>query len=124
MVWQLAAEAVLVVHLLFIIFAVFGGLLGLWRRWLIVLHLPAVAWASLLMINGWLCPLTPLEITLRQWAGQTGFEGSFIGHYLVSVIYPSGLTRTLQTLLGVGVGVFNVGVYGVIGWRGWRKDNL
>ncbi|WP_111498344.1 DUF2784 domain-containing protein [Marinobacter bohaiensis] len=119
--WRLAADAVLIAHLAFILFAIFGGLAVLWRRWLLWLHLPTLAWATLVMLNGWLCPLTPLEIELRQLAGDAGYQGSFIAHYLLPLIYPPGLTRPVQILLGAGVFGFNLLVYGGLLWRIWRR---
>lgn len=117
MLWRLAADALLLIHLLFILFAVFGSL-GIRRYpWLAMLHLPALAWAALVMLNGWLCPLTPLEIQLRQLAGDAGYHGSFIGHYLLPLIYPPGLTRTVQILLGVGVISLNLVFYGRLLWH-------
>lgn len=120
MLWRLAADAILVLHLLFILFAVFGGIAVFWRRWFLWLHLPAMAWAALVMFNGWPCPLTPLEIQLRQLAGEAGYQGSFIAHYLLPVIYPPGLTRGVQMLLGLGVTTFNGVVYSVLLYRTWR----
>lgn len=117
MIWSLAADLVLVVHGLFIVYAVLGGLLGFWRRWLIWLHLPAVAWATLVVIIGWPCPLTPLEIHLRELAGEAGYSGSFLEHYLILLIYPPGLTRPVQILLGLGVLAINLLIYGLL----WRK---
>ncbi|MDG5501191.1 DUF2784 domain-containing protein [Marinobacter sp. BGYM27] len=111
MLWRLAADALLLFHLLFILFAVAGGLLALRYRKLVWLHLPAVIWASLVMFNGWICPLTPLEVSLRQQAGDVGYSGSFIAHYLLPLIYPPGLTRGVQILLGGTVAALNIGIY-------------
>ncbi|WP_148864668.1 DUF2784 domain-containing protein [Marinobacter fonticola] len=121
MVWRLAADIVLVLHLLFILFAVFGGLAAFWRRGVIWFHLPAMAWAALVMLNGWFCPLTPLEVHLRQIAGDAGYQGSFIAHYLLPLIYPPGLTRGVQVLLGTAVATFNLVVYGALLYRAWRR---
>ncbi|MFC6671575.1 DUF2784 domain-containing protein [Marinobacterium aestuariivivens] len=112
MLYSLAATAVLVLHLLFILFVLAGGLLLLWHRALVLLHLPAVVWAALLELNGWICPLTPLENRLRAAAGQGGYDGGFIEHYLLAVVYPQGLTPEIQQGLGILVLVVNVAVYG------------
>jgi len=112
MLFSLAATAVLVLHLLFILFVLAGGLLLLWRRALALLHFPAVVWAVLLELNGWICPLTPLENRLRVAAGQAGYEGGFIEHYLLTVVYPQGLTLEIQQGLGILVLVLNLAVYG------------
>lgn len=121
MIWRMAADLVVVLHGLFILFAVFGGLLGFWRRWLVWLHLPAVAWAALVVIMGWTCPLTPLELKLRQLAGGAGYQGGFIEHYLMPLIYPPGLTRSTQVLLGLSVLAINLLVYAALVWRHRRR---
>ncbi len=120
MSWRIAADLVLVLHLAFILFALLGGLLVLRRRWILLLHLPAAAWAVLIEFAGWYCPLTPLENHFRELAGQAGYAGGFIEHYLLQIIYPPGLTREIQVVLGaIALGV-NVVVYGVVVHR-WRK---
>lgn len=116
MIYAIAAQAVLWLHAFFILFAVAGGLLLLRWRWLLWLHLPAAGWAAVVVMAGWVCPLTPLEQTLRAMAGQDGYGGSFIEHYLLLLIYPPGLTRSMQILLGLLVLTVNVTVY-VCVWR-------
>ncbi|MGH8135901.1 MAG: DUF2784 domain-containing protein [Steroidobacteraceae bacterium] len=117
MIYRAFADAVLVLHLAFILFVVLGGLLVLWRRWLIWLHLPAVAWGILIEFAGWICPLTPFENWLRMQGGDRGFSGGFISHYLLSLIYPAGLTRALQWLLGTLALAVNAAIY-IRVWRG------
>jgi len=99
--YRIAADLVVAVHLLFICFVV-GGVFLAWR-WprLIWVQLPAMVYAALIEFVGFTCPLTPLENYLRHHAGEAGYRGGFIGHYLVSVIYPAGLTRGIQVGLGV-----------------------
>jgi hypothetical protein len=111
MLARIAADGVLVVHLSFVVFAVLGGALAL--RWpkLAWAHLPAVVWAALVEINGWICPLTPLEATLRKAAGESGYRGDFIEHYLVAWLYPEGLTRAMQIAFGALVVLINAGIY-------------
>ncbi len=117
MIYLALADAVLVLHLAFILFVVLGGLLVLLRRRLVWLHLPAVAWGALIEFAGWICPLTPFESWLRMQGGERGFSGGFIDHYLMPVIYPVGLTRGLQWLLGALVLAINAVIYLRI-WRG------
>lgn len=117
MSYRLLADAVVVLHLLFIVFVVFGGLFVLhWPR-LALAHVPAACWGALIELGGWICPLTPLENRLRQAAGDAGYGGGFIEHYLLPVIYPAGLTRGLQLALAAGVIVINAGVYGCLLYR-------
>ena len=109
--WRLAADALVVIHLGFILFVLFGGLLLLrWPR-LLWLHLPAVAWGATVEFFHLLCSLTPWENQLRQAAGDAGYEGGFIEHYLIPVIYPAGLTPQVQLWLGGFVVLINVAVY-------------
>lgn len=111
MFYASAATAVLVVHLGFILFVLFGGMLALHRRWLAAIHLPAAAWGFLVEATGAGCPLTSLENDLRARAGLSRYDGDFIERWLVSVIYPEGLTRNLQFALAGAVVLFNVVVY-------------
>lgn len=118
--YRIAADLAVVVHLLFILLVVFGGLLAVrWPKaaWL---HVPAAAWGTLVEFSGLYCPLTPLENWLRRAGGEAGYRGGFIQHYLVPLIYPDGLTREIQVLLGVAVLLINLSIYGYIFFR-WRR---
>lgn len=117
--WRFLADVTVVAHLAFIAFAVLGGVLVLRQpRWA-WLHLPAVAWVVWLELTGAICPLTPLENGLRERAGDAGYAGGFIDHYIVPLIYPAGLTPTLQTALGLAVLGIAVVTYG-LAWRRLR----
>ncbi|SDQ01894.1 DUF2784 domain-containing protein [Ectopseudomonas guguanensis] len=122
MIWRTAADALVLVHLGFILFVLLGSLLLLrWPR-LIWLHLPAVAWGILVECLHLGCPLTPWENQLRRLAGQAGYDGGFIEHYLIPLIYPAGLTPQLQLWLGALVVLVNLAVYA---WlvRRWRAHD-
>jgi len=111
--YRLLANAVVGLHALFILFVVFGGFLA-WRwRWVAAVHIPCALWGILIEYAGWICPLTPLENSLRARAGQAGYGGGFIEHYLVPAIYP-GLTPRIQTVLGTAVLVINAFAYVVL----------
>ncbi|MDX1595285.1 MAG: DUF2784 domain-containing protein [Gammaproteobacteria bacterium] len=117
MLYGLLADTVVVVHFAFIVYVVLGALL-VWRwPWTAWLHLPVVAWGALVELMGWTCPLTPLEVHLRTLAGGGGYEGGFIAHYLLPVIYPPGLTPGIQVVLGLAVLAINGVLYGVLLWR-------
>jgi hypothetical protein len=110
----LLADAVVVVHLAFIAFALLGGLLVLrWPRasWL---HLPAAGWAVLVETLGVSCPLTPLEVRLRRAAGLPGYEGGFIERQVLPVLYPADLTRELQVALGLAALLANLAIYAIV----------
>jgi hypothetical protein len=120
MPYRLAADLVVALHVLFIAFVIGGGLLvWRWHR-LAWAHVPAAMWGALIEFAGWICPLTPLENALRQRAGDAGYAGGFVEHYVIPVVYPAGLTPTVQIVLGTGVIVVNLIAYGVIIAR-WRR---
>jgi len=121
MAFSLLADLVLAVHLGFVVFVVLGGLLALRRPWAAWVHVPAALWGAWIELAGGICPLTPLENELRRRAGEGGYTGGFVEHYLVPIVYPAGLTRTTQLLLGVLVILVNAAVYGVV-LRRWRAD--
>jgi hypothetical protein len=124
MVHRLIADGVVVFHLAFIAFAFAGGLLVLrWRR-VMALHLPAVAWATLVEVMHWRCPLTPLENYFRHRGGQAGYAEGFVEHYLEPILYPSGLTPTIQVMIGCAVFLVNAVVYTIVivRWRRGRRN--
>jgi len=118
MLYRLLADAVLLAHLAFILFVVFGALLVLRRRRLMPLHLLAVAWGIGIEVLGAACPLTYAENRLRLLAGGAGYSGGFIEHYVVGLIYPGALTRGMQLCLAAGVLLINGLLYG---WMLWRR---
>jgi len=118
---RLVADALVAFHFAFIAFVVAGGLLVLVHRGWAVAHLPPVAWAAWTEFTGTVCPLTPLENSLRQRAGDAGYSGGFIDHYLIPLIYPDALTSRTQMVLGLGLVVGNAIVY-VLAWRRWKKS--
>jgi hypothetical protein len=112
MLFRFAADLIVIVHLAFVVFVVAGGLLALrWHR-AAYIHIPAALWGAWIEFTGWICPLTPLENHLRRLAGEAGYTGGFIQHYIVGVVYPAGLTTAIQVTLGTIV----VAVNGVVYW--------
>jgi hypothetical protein len=111
MLYLFLAHLALTLHVAFIVFVVLGGLLVAWRGWVAWAHIPAAIWGVLITVFGWTCPLTPLEIYFRRRAGQAGYTEGFIEHYVVSLIYPGGLTQTGFVLLGLAVLGVNVAIY-------------
>jgi hypothetical protein len=111
MFWLIAADSVLAFHLMFILFVVLGAVLALKWRWVLLLQLPAAAWGFYVETSGRLCPLTTLENHFRHLAGQSGYQGDFLQHYLLATIYPDGLTRHMQFVLAAVVIGVNVSIY-------------
>ncbi|HEV8712226.1 MAG TPA: DUF2784 domain-containing protein [Candidatus Binatia bacterium] len=114
MAYRILADLVVLVHLGFVLFVVFGGMLVLRWHSIMWLHLPAVAWGVLLELAGWTCPLTPLENWLWNMGEEAGYWDGFVEHYLLAILYPEGLTRHLQMVLGFVALVVNVPIYGRI----------
>jgi len=115
-VYILGARVILLLHLLFILYAVLGALLLPYRSWTVWTHLPAAIWASGISFLGWICPLTPLEKWFLNQARYPAYDGSFIEYYLLNIIYPGDLTRTLQ----VGLGLFILTVNVLFYWK-WLR---
>jgi hypothetical protein len=119
LLYRALADGVVLVHLGFVAFVVFGALLAF--RWpgAALVHLPAAGWGTYVEFSGKICPLTPLENWLRVKAGGSAYEQSFIEEYLIPVLYPANLTADTQILLGSLVVLINVALYGLV-WRRWR----
>lgn len=113
------ADLVVVLHLGFVLFVMFGGLLvARWPR-LAWAHVPAAIWGAGIELTGGICPLTPLENLLRMRAGEAGYTGDFVARYVMPVLYPDGLTRSVQLVLAAVVILGNAGIYAWV-WRRHR----
>jgi len=121
MSYAFLADLVVILHLAFVVFVLAGGLLALKWPWIVRLHLPAAAWGAIVEFSGWLCPLTPLENWLRDQAGQQIYSTDFLDRYLLPMLYPDGLTREIQFVLGSIVLLVNGWVYGIL-WH--RRRNV
>lgn len=119
MLYRLLADLTVLLHLTFILVVGFGALLVIrWPR-LAWIQVPVALWGVAISVFRWVCPLTPLENHLRSLGGQAGYQGSFIDHYLLPVIYPTGLTPTIGLALAALVTVIN-GVCWAVAWRRHR----
>jgi hypothetical protein len=122
MICRIAADLVALLHFGFILFVLAGGTLVFRNRSAVFVHLPAAVWGTVIEWKGWVCPLTPLENRLRALGGETPYTGDFIDRYLLPVIYPEGLTRNIQFLLGAIVLVSNLLIYGYYLYRQKRPS--
>jgi len=118
---RIAADAVVLVHFAFILFVLFGAWSVLRWRWVAWLHVPAFLWGAAIEFLGAVCPLTPLELRLRDIAGETPYSGGFVDHYIMPVMYPAGLTPTVQLWLGLFVVALNVAIYAFVVVRSRRR---
>jgi hypothetical protein len=111
---SLAADFLLLLHLAFILFVALGAFLVLkWPR-IAWLHIPCALWGMAIEFGGWICPLTPLEQHFLKLAGEAGYSGGFLEHYIWPLVYPDNLTRGMQVGLGLAVLVVNLLVYGIV----------
>ena len=109
--YHFLADLVVLIHLAFIVFAVLGGILTYWWRKALWLHIPVVLWAGWIEFTGGICPLTPLENWLRSRGEQVTYSIDFVGKYILPLVYPEGLTRGIQLVLGAIVGLVNILIY-------------
>ena len=114
---SLLADIVLLIHFSFVLFTVLGGLLVLYRQWIAWLHIPVVLWAALINLLGGICPLTPLENALRSAAGEAGYAGDFVQHYLTPMIYHQGASAQFGLKLGVAILIWNLSLYAWVIYR-------
>ncbi len=114
MAWRLLADLLVTLHLAFAAFVVFGGFLAWKWRWAVLVHLPALVWGFWIETSGRICPLTPLENHLRHLAGEAGYQGGFLDHYVVPILYPPGLTRPDQWVLAALLLAINLLAYGAL----------
>ena len=121
MIAGILADAVLVLHALFIAWVTLGAFAVAHRPWLAWLHLPALAWGLWIEASGGLCPLTPLEVALRHAAGEAGYAGGFVEHHLGALVYPAGLTREAQWVLAGVLAALNAGLYAWVVRRHTRR---
>jgi hypothetical protein len=117
MLYRVLADFVMLLHFAYIVFVMGGAFLVLHRRGWMWVHLPAVGWGIWVEFFAKTCPLTPLENALRARAGQAGYAGGFIDHYITRLVYPDGLTASGQVAIGAFVLIVNVVLY----WWIWRR---
>ena len=118
---RIAADLIVILHLGFILFVGLGAFLSLRWKWVAWLQVPAALWGAAIELCRGVCPLTPLEQRFRIAAGDAGYSGGFVEHYLLPIIYPSALDAVFQYALGVLVIVINLAVYGWIVVRRSRQ---
>ncbi|MDH4322356.1 MAG: DUF2784 domain-containing protein [Desulfobulbaceae bacterium] len=111
MIYKILADTVLIIHLLFILFVVFGALLVFRHRYWAWLQIPAALWGVIIELKGWVCPLTPLENWFLRKGGAATYPGNFIEHYLSLLIYPPFLTENIQIFFATSVFIINISAY-------------
>src|SRR6266542_362228 len=114
MIFHVLADLVVAFHGAYVVFVLFGALLALRWPWVLWVHLPNAIWGVLIEYAGWVCPLTPLENSLRAKAGEAAYSGGFIDHYVLRVLYPGGLTSRVQIVLGSFALVVNLLAYALL----------
>jgi hypothetical protein len=108
--FALLAAAVLLLHLLFILWVAAGAFLTRGRPALAWLHVGSLLYSITIEATSWPCPLTGFEQDLQRRAGMTPYEGGFLAHYLERLVYPD-LPPPLVVGGAIAVCVLNLGVY-------------
>ena len=124
--YELFANLTLIIHLIFILFVIFGGLLFFIFPKIIYIHLPALLWGIYIELTNSFCPLTNLENWFLHQGGLTTYSNDFINNYLFPIIYPEGLTTDIQIYLGIILIIINILIYGLIFknlWYGEEKSS-
>jgi hypothetical protein len=114
MLFNVCADIVLLTHFAFVIFAVLGGFIVLWKNRAAWIHVPVVLWSSLVNLASWVCPLTPLENWFLSKAGQSGYRGGFVQHYIDPLVYPAGMPRDMELIAGISVLAWNAAIYAIV----------
>ncbi len=117
------ADAVLLFHFLFILFAIFGGFFVLYHKTVVWFHVPVVLWSSIVNLAGLTCPLTPIENYFRSRAGQLGYHGGFVEHYIGQLVYPAAMPRQLELVAAASIIVWNFAVYAFLVWKRRRPPH-
>ena len=112
--YELAADIILIIHFLFIIFVIFGAFLFFVAKKIVFIHIPAIIWGSYIELTHSICPLTYLENWFLHKANLITYSGGFIQNYLVPIVYPVNITKDLQIFLGIGIIVINIVIYAFI----------
>ena len=112
--YELFANLTLIIHLIFILFVIFGGLLFFIFSKIIYIHFPTLLWGIYIELANTICPLTYLENWFLYQGGLTTYSNNFINNYLFPIIYPEGLTTETQTYIGITLIVINILIYGLI----------
>ena len=86
--YRALAAAAFLLHLLFILWVIFGAAFTRRRPMLRWLHIASLVWGILIEIEPWTCPLTFAEGWLLQRAGIAPYQGGFLLHYLDAIVYP------------------------------------
>jgi hypothetical protein len=117
MLYSSAADLVAAIHFAFVLFVPFGAPLALRWRWIPWVHAPAAAWGLFVSLTGGSCPLTRAESALRALAGEPGYAGGFIEHYLGGLLSSAGDRYTLI----IAVTAINTLTYGWLHLR-WIRS--
>ena len=124
MLYKVLADFVVFVHFLWILFLIFGGLIGIRIRMVKVAHVAGLIFAALIQVVGWYCPLTDLEVLLRSKESPgAAYGGSFIIHYLEKIVYVE-VPRGAIILLTILLCLFNAWLYFKKGEKGRRKGDI
>jgi hypothetical protein len=109
--YKILADAVVLIHFLWIVFLFLGALWGRKSRIVKIFHLSGLAFAFIIQIFDWYCPLTHLEFWLRsKHAPDLAYAGSFIIYYVERIVYME-ISQTIVLLFTILLCGFNALFY-------------
>jgi hypothetical protein len=114
---NIAIILVLVLHLVWILWVIFGAFWTSGRRWLTAFHIASLVWGIMVEVGPWPCPLTMAEDFFQRRAGVASSGGNFLQHYISSIVYPD-VSVTLLTICGVVFCAANLAIYA---WRAYQR---
>ena len=112
--YEFLATLTLIIHFLFILFVILGGLLFFVKRWILFLHIPAFIYGVYVELTQSICPLTYIENYFLTKANLASYSTSFIQNYLYAIIYPINLTKEIQISLAIALLIVNGIIYALI----------
>lgn len=111
MFYKVVADLIVLIHFLWILFLFIGGLWGRRNRVVKLFHLSGLAFALIIQLFDWFCPLTHLEVWLRtKHHPNLAYSGSFIIYYLERIVYME-ISRTVVLLFTLILMCFNIWIY-------------
>jgi hypothetical protein len=109
-IYAVAAAAVLALHVLWLLWVIFGALVTRGRPVLTAIHILSLAWGIAVEAGPWPCPLTALEQALEDKAGVTPYSESFVVHHLDRLVYPN-VSAAALTAGAIVVCALNLAIY-------------
>ena len=121
--YEFLAKIVLLIHLSFIFFVVFGAFSYLIKPKFLYLHLLSLGWGVYIEFTSSICPLTYLENWLLIKGKASFYDGGFIENYVMRIVYPEGINSNIQMIFGIILVILNIFFYALVFYLKFVKKN-